>query len=444
MMKRISIIVGIIALLPLTAIAQKWTIDDCVNYAMENNIQLKKSKLDKQTGIETRKQSEAALFPTLSASTNQSLGYKPWRDGGTTTVTNGSIDTKVSKTYYNGSYGINASWTVWNGRQNINQMKANKIAEEQAELTIAETANSIQEKIAQLFVQILYLKEAVKVEHASLETSKKNEERGYQMLEIGKMSKADLAQLTSQRVAGEYGIVEAQTQVENYMLQLRQLLEITDATGFDIIGPEINDSSVMAEIPSLESVYQMALSNRPEIINAQLGIDASNMQIKIARANWLPTLNMTAGLGTSSNSLSSNNWGDQMKTNFDASAGFTLSIPIIDGRKARTAVNKARIAREKAVLDLAEKQKTLHATIEGYWLDAVANQQKFLSAIATVNSEQESYNLLQEQFNLGLKNIVELMTGKDKLIAARYTTLQAKYTTILNQQMLKFYTRNNY
>ena len=137
--------------------------------------------------------------------------------------------------------------------------------------------------------------------------------------------------------------------------------------------------------------------------------------------------------------MSSNGWGNQIKTNFDASAGLGVSIPIVDGRKTKTAVNKAQIAREQAQLDLIDKQKNLYSTIEGYWLDALTNQQKFRSALTTVESEQTSYDLLSEQFQLGLKNIVELMTGKDKLLTAQQNKLQSKYMTILSQQLLKFY-----
>lgn len=418
---------------------KKWTLEDCIQYAIENNITLQQARLQKQSATETRKQSSAALFPTLSASTNQSVGYRPWTESGTMTVTNGTVSTDVSKTYYNGSYGLNASWTVWNGGQNTNQLKMDRLSEQQADLSVAETANSIQERIAQLYVQILYVAESVEVERQNLETSKKNEERGQQMVEVGKMSKADLAQLTAQRATDEYDIVQAQTQLAEYKLQLRQLLEITDGSDFDVAIPATTDEQALADIPSLQSVYEAALAQRPEIQNAKLGIESSDLQLKIAKAGWLPTINMTAGVGTSTNSMSSNTWGSQMKTNFDASAGVGVNVPIIDGRKTKTAVNRAKIAHEQAELDLLDQQKQLYSTIEGYWLDALNNQQKFRAATTTVESEQASYDLLSEQFHLGLKNIVELMTGKDKLILAQQNRLQAKYTTILSQQLLRFY-----
>ena len=435
-----KMILAIAMMISLGVNAQKkWTLDDCISYALENNITLLQAKLRKQSATEDRKQSHAALFPTLSASTNQSVGFRPWTSAGTMTVTNGTVATEVKKSYYNGSYGVNGSWTVWNGGQNYNTLKMNKLTEEQADLTILETSNSIQEAIAKLYVQILYQTEAIEVNRQSLETSKKNEERGQQMVEVGQMSKADLSQLTAQRATSEYNLVESESTLSHYKLQLKQLLEITDTSDFDVAIPVTTDEQALAEVPTMLTVYEAALAQRPEIHNKQLSVESSDLQLKIAKAGVLPTVSMTGGLGTSTNSMSGNGWGEQMKTNFDASAGVSVSIPIIDGRKARTAINKARIAQEQARTELLSKEKDLYSTIEGYWLDAISNQQKFRSAKANVESEQASYDLLQEQFNVGLKNIVELLTGKDKLLTAQQNKLQSKYTTILSQQLLKFY-----
>lgn len=424
----------------LSASAQKkWTLTECIDYALQNNITLQQAKLQKQSATEERKQAKVALLPSLSASTSQSFGYRPWLENGVATVTNGTVNSKVNKTYYNGSYGINAQWTVWNGNQNRNQVKLGEVSEQQAELQTETTANNIQERIAQLYVQILYMNEAVEVNKQSLETSKRNEQRGKEMVEVGKMAKADLAQLTAQRAADEYTIVEAESNIANYKLQLKQLLELTGDEAFDIEMLTAGDEQALAEIPALSTVYETALGGRPEIKNAQLGLKQSDIQMNIAKAGAMPTISINGGVGTSTASMSSQNWDKQIKTNFDASVGASVSVPLFDNRKTKTAVNKARIQREQAQLELLDQQKQLYATIEGYWLDAETNQQKFKTALTTVESEQASYDLLEEQFRLGLKNIVELMTGKDRLLSSQQNKLQAKYTTILNRQLLRFY-----
>ncbi len=420
--------------------AQKqWTLQDCIDYAMENNITLKKSQLKKQSATEDLKGAKAALLPTVSASTNQSLGYQPWKDTGMAYVTNGTVNTKVDKTSYNGSYSLSGQWTVWNGGRNTNTIKLDRLAEQEAELSSRETANSIQERIAQIFSQILYLDESVKVNEQMLETSKKNEERGQEMLNVGKMSKADLAQLSAQRANDEYSIVEAKTQLMNYKLQMKQLLEITDEVEFDVAVPEIGDEMILAAIPALQTVYEEALLSRPEIERSQLAVKGSEVSVSIAKAGWMPNVSVTGGVTTSTNSLSGTGWGSQFKSNVNTQLGLGVSMPIYDGRSTKTAVNKAKIQQLQARLDLQDLQKTLYSDIQGYWINAVNNQEKYKAAKSSVESAQQSYDLLSEQFRLGLKNIVELLAGKDNLLNAQQNQLQSKYLTLYNQQMLAFY-----
>ena len=427
-------------MLTVSASAQKlWTLQECIDYAMENNITLQKSKLQKSTATETLKGSKAALLPTVTASTNQTLGYQPWKDTGMAYVSNGTVNTKVDKTSYNGSYSVNGQWTVWNGNRNFNNIKRDRLAEEEAELSAQETANSIQERIAQLYAQILYMAENVTVNEQMLETSKKNEDRGREMLEVGKMSKADLAQLSAQRANDEYSIVEAKSQLMNYELQLKQLLEITDEERFQVAIPKIGDDQILAEIPAMQTVYEMALVNRPEINRYQLAINRSDVNLSIAKAGWMPTVNLTGGVTTSTNSLSGTGWGSQFKSNVNTSLGLGVTMPIYDGRSTKTSVNKAKIQQLQARLDLQDMQKDLYSDIQSYWLNAWTNQEKYKAASSSVESAQQSYDLLSEQFRLGLKNIVELMSGKDKLLEAQQNMLQSKYMTLYYQQMLKFY-----
>lgn len=439
-MRKALLFISVMLLTGSVAMAQKqWTLENCIDYAMVNNITLQKSKLQKESATEELKGAKAALLPTLSASTNQSLGYQPWKDTGMAYVTNGTVNTKVDKTSYNGSYSLSGQWTVWNGNRNINTVKLDQFSEEQAELQAQETANSIQERIAQIYSQILYLAENVKVNEQMLETSLKNEERGQEMVNVGKMSKADLAQLSAQRANDEYSIVEAKSQLMNYKLQLKQLLEITDNEQFDVAIPEISDDQVLAQIPEMQTVYERALLSRPEIERLQLAIKSSDVSVSIAKAGWMPSVNLTGGITTSTNSLSGTDWGSQIKSNVNTSLGVGVTMPIYDGRSTKTAVNKAKINQLQAQLNLQDQQKTLYSDIQQYWLNAWTNQQKYQAAKSSVESAQQSYDLLSEQFRLGLKNIVELMTGKDNLLSAQQNQLQSKYLALYNQQMLEFY-----
>lgn len=441
MVNKATTILVVAGLLGFSArvLARQWTLHECINYALANNITLQKSRMSKYSAIEDYKQSKAALLPSLSASTSQNISYNPWPETGSYTVQGSKVQTNVDKFYYNGSYGINANWTVWNGNQNHNKIALNKLSVEQAALDSAQTANSLQEQIAQLFVQILYSKEAVKVNQATLETSKKTEERGKEFYKVGSLSKADLAQLTAQRAQDEYSVVQAQNSLAEYKRQLKQLLQITDQEEFDVSAKEPTDAMATTAIPSVTMVYDSAMQYRPEIQNALLGIKSSDVQLKIAKGQRMPTIGLSASVSTNTTSMNSNAWGKQLKSNLIGGAGFTVSIPILDNRQTKTAINKAILSRQSYQLDLKDKQTQLYSTIENYWLQANNNQEQYKSTKVNTESAQQSYDLLQEQFKQNLKNVIELMNGKDKLLQAKQNELQAKYMAILNINLLNFY-----
>lgn len=419
--------------------AKQWSLRDCIDYALANNIQLQKAKLQEYSALEDVKQSQALLLPSLSFSTSQNVNYTPWPETGRATVTDGYVQSGVDKVYYNGSYSLMGNWTVWNGGKNTKTVKLNRLTAEQARLDSASTANSVLEQIAQLYVQILYSNDAIGVSRESLATSKANEERGKTMVNVGKMSRADLAQLTAQRAQDEYAIVEAESNLRNYKRQLKQLLQIADDNEFDVAVPATTDEMALAAVPALNDVYTASVEQRPEIKSARLGIESSDLSVKIAKAGRMPTVSLNAGVSTSTTSMSSNGWGTQMKSNFNLGGGVTVSIPIFDNRQTKTAVNKAMIQKQNYLLDLQDKQTTLYSTVENYWLQAVTNQNKFKAARVSTESAEASYELLSEQFKQGLKNIVELMTGKTNLLQAQQNELQSKYLTILNLKMLEFY-----
>lgn len=425
--------------MPTECAARQWSLKDCIDYALANNIQLQKAKVQQLSALEDIKQSQSALLPSLSLSTSQNVSYNPWPEQGSAMIAGNKVQADVKKVYYNGSYSLSGNWTVWNGGQNTNTVKLNKLAAEQARLDSAVTANNVLEQIAQLYVQILYSDEAISVTKESLKTSQANEERGKTMVSVGKMSKADLAQLTAQRAEDEYSIVEAESNLRNYKRQLKQLLQIADNDEFDVVIPSMTDEMALKDVPALNDVYAASLTQRPEIQNAKLGIESSDLSVKIAKAGKMPTVGLNAGLSTSTTSMNSNGWGNQVKNNFTVGGGVTVSIPLFDNRKTKTAVNKAMLQKENYMLDLQDKQTTLYSTVENYWLQAVTNQNKFKAARVSTESAQASYELLSEQFNLGLKNIVELMTGKTHLLQAQQNELQSKYLAILNLNMLDFY-----
>lgn len=423
--------------IPSGIFAKQWTLKECINYALENNISLQKTQIKKASANEDYLQSKAALLPSLSASSNQNVSYTPWVTSGISGE--GFTKSSVDKVYYNGSYSVMGNYVIWNGNKNRNQVKLNKLTYEAAALDSATQAQNLQEQIATLYIQICYSTEAIKVNQESYKSSLENENRGKEFVKIGKMSQADLAQLTAQRAQDEYNIVAAESNVKNYKRQLKELLQITNDEAFDIVIPSTTDSQALASIPALNSVYASALDNRPEIKSYQNMIDQSNLNIDIAKAGKMPTISANAGVSTSSTSMNKTGWGTQIKQNFNLGGGVSISIPIYDNRATKTAINKANLQKQSSMLDLKNEQTKLYSTIENYWLQANTNQSQFKAAKVSTESAKTSFELLNEQFKLGLKNIVELRTGKDNLLNAQQNELQAKYLTILNLGMLNFY-----
>ncbi|EOS15958.1 Outer membrane protein OprM [Parabacteroides sp. ASF519] len=443
-MKQVSLIIlSCLLLLPAGMKAEddmpkQWTLRNCIDYALEHNITIRRNRINVESTQEDVKTAKADFLPSLSGNISQRIVNRPNSASGTI-ISGDNITTSESKTSYNGSYGIDANWTVYNGSKRVNTLKQQQLNSRVAELTVDESENSIEENITQLYVQILYSAEAVKVNESTLEVSRKEFERGQELFNAGSIASSDLAQLEAQVSNDNYQLVTSQTTLQNYKLQLKQLLELDGDFEMDLFLPPLDDSSVLIPLPTKDDVYQTALNLRPEIESSKLNIEASDMNIKISRAGYIPSLSLSAGIGTTNANGNDFSFSEQVKQNWNNSIGLTLSIPIFDKRQTKSAVNKAKLQRQTSELDLMDNQKTLYKTIESLWLSANSAQQQYVAATQKLKSTQASYALVSEQFNLGMKNTVELLTEKNNLLSAQQETLQAKYTAILNASLLRFY-----
>ena len=426
--------------LSMGASAQEtWGLQDCIDYALKNNIQIQKNRISEEKGEVALWNRKGALFPSLSFSTNQNMGYRPFTQ--VMSVVQGDQVTSTSNNVtYQGSYGLNASVTLWNGGINQKNIKEQALQNEITKLQTEQSELNIQEQIAQLYVQIMYTKEALKVNEQLLKTAQTQYDRGLEMQKQGQMAKADVIQLEAQLSSAKYDIANSQAQLENFKRQLKSVLELDINSDFDIRGEIPSDEKVLAVIPSKLEAYNQALTSRPEIRGAELGIESANMQLDIAKRAHYPTIRANASLGSNHTSGSQNNWGNQMKNNLSMNAGVTVSVPIFDNRQIATNIRNAKLNQVNSQLDLEDKKKALSNTIEQYWINANSSQQSYLAAKTRVKSQEASYELLNEQFLNGLKNTVDVLQGRDNVINAEQSMLQSKYTTLLNMQLLKFYT----
>lgn len=420
------------------ALPAQWNLQTCIDYALQQNITIRKNRLNAESAEVDVKTAKAALFPSLTASVSQRIVNRP--NSQTNTIIDGdNITSSQSKTSYNGSYGIDANWTLYNGSKRLNTLKQQRMNNRIAEQGVAESENTIEESITQIYVQILYAAEAVKVNEATLDVSRAECERARALLAAGSIARSDLAQLEAQVSTDKYQLVTSQATLQDYKLQLKQLLELDGEKEMTLYIPTLGDENVLSPLPSKTDVYRSALTLRPEIEAGRLNVKASELDINIARSGYIPTISLSAGIGSTNTNGNDFTFGEQIKQNWNNSLGVTVSVPIFNNRQTKSAVQKAKIQKQNSELDLLDNQKNLYKTIEGLWLDANSAQQRYVAAIEKLRSTQTSYDLIQEQFNLGMKNTVELLTEKNNLLNAQQETLQAKYMAILNTQLLKFY-----
>ena len=416
----------------------QWNVQTCIDYALQQNITIRKNRLNAESAIIDVKTAKASLYPTLSANVSQRIVNRP--NSEINTIIDGdNITSSSSRTSYNGSYGVDANWTLYNGGKRLNTLKQQKLNNRIAELAVVESENSIEESIAQTYVQILYAAESVKISQSTLNVSQAECQRAKDLFAAGSIAKSDLAQLEAQVSTDKYQLVTAEATLQDYKLQLKQLLELDGEEDMNLYIPILGDENVLMPLPTKSDVYHSALILRPEIEAGKLDVEIANLDIKNARAGYIPTLSLSAGIGTTNTNGNNFTFSEQVKQNWNNSLGFTVSIPIFSNRQNKSAVEKAKIQKMTSELSLLDEQKALYKTIEGLWLDANSAQQQYVAAVEKLKSTQASYDLIQEQFNLGMKNTVELLTEKSNLLNAQQETLQAKYMAILNIQLLKFY-----
>lgn len=406
--------------------SKTWTLQECLDYAYQNNIQVRQSRNNQLSGIEDTKQAKAALFPSLVASTTQSYTNYPSSE-----VTDNNS--------YTGTYGITAGMTIFEGGKLRTEVKRQKVQNQMDALSVEESVNDIRIAIVQAYMQCLYAADAVRINRSTAEASKAQRDRAEEMLRTGSISRVDFAQLQSQYSSDEYQIVVAGSTLDNYKLQLKQLLELDIMEEMNPAVPGVKEENVLKALPPKNEVYETALKVMPQIRRGELGIEAAKLEEKSARAGFFPSISLSASVGTGHMSNNDFESGSQIWNRFNENVGLTLNIPIFSNRKNRTAVNKAKIALNDSYLEWTSLQKELLRNVESAYLDAVSAQAQYLSVREKEKYARESYELTSEQFRVGVKNTVELITAQNEYSAAQQQVLQAKYLTLLSIELLNIY-----
>ncbi len=444
MKKDVIIIIAALTVLSPSAGAQakKWTLQDCIDYAVENNIALRQSRNAHRSGLEDTYQAKSAMFPSLNASASQGITNRPFSESGNSTVVGSDVYSTSKSTSWSGNYGLNAGMTLYSGGSLRTALKQSRLQNSVDSLSVLENTNDVVISIVKAYMQCLYAIEAVKVSESTAEASKAQLDRAVELKNAGELSKVDVAQLESQHASDLYQITSAKATSDNYKLQLKQLLELGVSDGIELEEPSDDETGVLRLLPGKEEIYANAIESMPEIEKAGLNVQAADLGVSQAKSAYSPTLSATASLGTTNVSGGGGSFGSQLEKNFNESIGLSLQIPILQGRKARTAVNKARIEADNSRLERMSVEKALLKEVEDTYLEAVSAQSKYTSAKEQARYAEQSYELTAEQFNVGMKNTVELVTARNNLLNARFQLLQSKYTALMNNALLDIYQGN--
>lgn len=421
---------------------KKWSLQECIDYAVENNISLRKTRNAQLSGLEDTYQAKAAMLPTLSASTSQGVTNRPFSQTGNSTVVGSDVYNTSKATSWSGNYGVNANMTLFSGGSLRTALKQSILQNSVDSLSVEESTNNIVMSIVTAYMQCLFAAEAVKVDESTAKASKIQLDRAVELKNAGELSKVDVAQLESQYASDLYQITADKTTLDTYKLQLKQLLELGVSDEIELDEPSDDESAILKLLPEKKEVYANALEAMPEIRKADLNVTAAELSIRQAKSSFSPTVSATAGIGTTNVSGVGNSIGSQLEKNFNENIGLSLQVPIFQGRKAKTAVNKAKIEADNSRLEQLSAEKDLLKEVEDTYLAAVSAQSKYTSAKEQEKYAEQSYELTAEQFNVGMKNTVELITAQNTLLNARVQRLQSKYTALMNIALLDIYQGN--
>lgn len=406
------------------ATAQTWTYSDCLSYARDHNISLQKSRISEEISGYDLEESKAQWQPSLDFATTQNYSNYPWGTG--------------DKNSYNSTYGLNAGWTVWNGGIRENTIKRDKLKTEIARLNTGDLFRTLETDLLQVYINILYAKEAIGIYAEAEKVSRAQAERARQLTDAGRMSRVDCARLKSQYEQDHYSLVNAQTTYDSRRMELKQLLELGVEAEINLADVEWTAEKVLAALPPMDESYRLAIATDLKIRGLELEKDSSELDEKIAGAGRAPKISLNAGVGTGYYAPGGN-FGTGLKQAWNEQIGLSLSIPILDNKKTKTAVARAKAQGLNARLDIDKRQTELAQTVENWYIDTRSAQARFSAAQTTLESARLSDELTNEQFALGYINTVELMTAHNTLVEAQHSLLQAKYMAMLGHKMIEFY-----
>ncbi|MBS1745979.1 MAG: TolC family protein [Bacteroidetes bacterium] len=407
----------------------KWSLQECINYALANNIQVKKTLLSNQTSDANYQQQKNNKLPSVSAGSSFNFSNGNSIDPITSNFVNQSI--------LSNSYSVSGQVVLYQGNKLNLQIEQNKLLVDQSKLYQQQAENSIVLEVIQNYLQSLYYAEGITIAQNALTTSAEEVKQAQIKYDNGAIAQLDLADLKTQYASAQYSVVTAKNQYEQQVLVLKQLLELDPSVNFQI--QPVSFSELQTVIPDKQTVFANAADSFPDLKIYDVQAEILDKALSIAKAGYKPTLSLSAGVSTGFTNSLNNKFATQLHTNLSPQAGITLSIPIFSKKQNKTNVTLAKIDIEQNKLDKIAAGKTLYTNIENAWQNAVANQSQQASAKVALDNAELSYNLARKKFEFGGLTATDLSVSRNSYLAAEQTLLQTKYLTTLYTSLLNFY-----
>lgn len=450
-----------------SATNQTMTLEQCIEYALKNNIQIKQSELNTELSKVTLTQSKANLLPSLNANANHSYNIGRTIDR----FTNQFADAQVLSQ----NFGVSTDVNLFNGFQNINTIQQNKFSYLAGKYDIEKMKNDISLNIATAYLQILFSIENLDNAKNQMGISAAQVDRTKILVDAGTVAKGTLLDIQSQFALEELNVTNAQNQLDISYLNLAQLLNMPSAEGLAIVKPEltIGGDALLTATPT--QIYNSAVSNLPEIKSAEFNVKSAEKSVDVAWGGLSPRLTFSASYGTgysglsqrltalptfqgyspngdvtssgdtvysplfSSGTFEKTPFADQYKDNVNKSFGFFLTVPIFNRWQTKTAIDRARIQKMNADLAVESTKLQIQKNVQQAYADASAGLKKYNASLKAVEAMNESFKYTEQKFNVGMLNTNDYNDSKNKLIKAQSDLLQAKYEYVFKTKVLDFY-----
>ncbi|HON54067.1 MAG TPA: TolC family protein [Bacteroidales bacterium] len=417
---------------PIQLPAQKsWSLEECIKYAWDNNLMVKQKEISVNQSNNNVFQSKMDYLPSMNASVSHSMNW-----GRSVNMQDLQIvENKLSQSM---SASLNASLTLFEGLQKTNNLKSKEVLLQISELEVKRTKNQLALQISKNYLEVMLAKEILKSADQSLASVEEQVKRTEKLVDAGSVAYSSLLEIQSQLATERVQVVSAKNQVNSALLTLRQLLDLSYDTHFDILTPDLGVMISEFDGESVDSLYELS-RDLPEIQSALLNQKNSKLQLSVAKGASYPSVSFSAGYGTYYSDQREETMMDQFNENRNPSISFGLRIPIFNNWQTNTAIRNAHLNVKSAEIDLKTAEQTLFKEIQQANNDAIAYFEKYKASIENVKSMEESFRYVQQKFEIGVLNATDYTVAKTNLFKAMSDLLQAKYQFVFQLKVLDYY-----